>query len=470
MPRSWILAAGLLAVAASPRVHATVEFTGSLPSGAYYHIEAPDGWQPGGTLVLYQHGLDFSVATDPPGLGPLRDVMLGEGYAVAATSYRQRGWALFHAIDDNRDLLAKYEELVGTPGEIVPFGGSLGGLVALKLSEAGGFPPVRGTFAICPAAAGARIWDAGIDLRLAFDAVCGADGAGQFPSGDEPLPWALNLDQIPDGLGDLLDEAQLLPVLIPLNQCTGVNLPPDIRNGAMRRRLAELMTFAHITDENFFVTNIGYSTYVLSDLVRAPDKLDGRNPFTTFGVDYSDDAQVQFGVPRFAADPGALAELHRVSDFTGDVGDAKVLTMHTSRDQLVVPGNEDFVRHALPADQRTIAIVDEDSPTHCGFTDAEGLAGWEALRAWKDGGPQPAVTDLQQQCEALSAAGVAAGPCRFDPNATIMPFESLVRPRRELPVPRANAHSVHARPDRPAIAASPRPTPKTVPGTAPLQR
>ena len=100
------------------------------------------------------------------------------------------------------------------------------------------------------------------------------------------MPWAMNLSDIPNGLDDLFDYADLLPVLIPLEQCTGVSLPPALRNDAMQRRLDELMAFAHITDENFFVTNIAYATFALSDLVRAPEKLDGHNPFTTVGVDY----------------------------------------------------------------------------------------------------------------------------------------------------------------------------------------
>jgi hypothetical protein len=450
MLRSIVLFAGLIVLAAAPPARATQEFTGRVASGAYYRIQIPDGWQPGDALVLYQHGLDFTTPSDYPGLGPLRSVVLSEGYAIAATSYRERGWALFNAIDDNRDLLDEFEQIAGTPGEIVPFGGSMGGLVALKLSEASGFPPVHGTYALCPAAGGARLWDAAIDLRLAFDVVCGADGAGEFPQGHAPLTWAFDLSDIPDGLGDLLDESLLLPVLLPLEQCTGVSLPPALRNDAMQRRLDELMAFAHITDEDFFVTNIGYATYVMSDLVRAPDKLDDHNPFTTLGVDYSSDPAIQAGIPRIVADPSAAAELHAVSDFGGAIGDAKVLSMHTSEDQLVVPGNEDFVRNALPANQRTIAIVDEDSPTHCGFTDAEGLAGWEALRTWKDGAPQPTVADLQQACESLETSAGADGPCRFDPNAQTVPFDDIVRPRPAVVPPGQRGHSHHLRPSRPA--------------------
>jgi pimeloyl-ACP methyl ester carboxylesterase len=446
MLRALVFTAGL---AAAMPAGASQEFTGELASGAYYHIEIPDGWRAGDALVLYQHGLDFTTPANSPGLGPLRSVMLDEGYAVAATSYRQRGWALFTAIDDNRDLVAKFDAIAGAPGEVIPFGGSMGGLVALKLAESSGLPPVHGAYALCPAAAGARIWDAAIDLRLAFDVVCGAAGAGEFPEGDAPLPWAMNLRDIPDGLGDLFDYAALTPVLIPLEQCTGVNLPPVLRNDAMQRRLDELMAFAHITDESFFVTNIAYSTYVMSDLVRARDKLDARNPFTTAGVDYGSDSAIDAGILRIVADPRASAELQAVSDFRGAIGAAKILSMHTSRDQLVVPGNEDFVRAAVPADQRTIAIVDEDEPTHCGFTDAEGLAGWEALRAWKDGAPQPGVDDLQAQCESLEADADVDGPCRFDADAQTVPFDDIVRPRSSSVLPRQRGHSQHMRPERP---------------------
>ncbi|MEO5624037.1 MAG: hypothetical protein ABJB02_00405 [Dokdonella sp.] len=422
------------------------DVTGVAPSGAWYHIAIPEGWHAGDALVLYQHGFDFTVATNPPGLGPLRDVVLAEGYAIAATSFHQRGWALFGAISDNRELLDVFENIAGVPGEIVPFGGSMGGLIALKLAEARGFPPVRGTFALCPAAAGARLWDSAIDLRLAYDVVC--HDAGDLPKGAEPLPWAFNLNMIPDDLGDLSDQAQVARALLPLNQCTGVNLPSYLRNDAMQRRLDELMAFAHITDEHFFVTNIGYSTFVMSDLVRAPDKLGGRNPFTTVGVDYSSDAAIDAGIARIVADPVAALELHQVSDFRGLIGSSKVLTMHTSRDQLVIPGNEDFVRRAVPANQLTIAIVDEDAPTHCGFTAAEGLAGWEALRRWKDGAPQPDVADLQNACIALQNAHGIAGPCRFDPAAQVVPFDAIVRPRATdvaSPLP-VEAHSPHAYP------------------------
>lgn len=430
MKRYLQAALAVLALASSAAVQASREFSGIAPSGAWYHLEIPDGWNAGDALVLFQHGLDFTDATNPPGLGPLRSLMLDEGYAIAATSYRQRGWAMFTAIDDNRELLGIFEHQAGAPGEIIPFGGSLGGLVALKLAQAPGFPPVHATYALCPAAAGSRIWDAAIDTRLAYDVVC--SGAGEFPRGAQPLPWAFDLGAIPDDLGNLFDQAQVLQTLLPLERCTGVNLPPILRNDAMQARLDRLLAFTHITDEDFLVSNVAYSTYVLSDLIRAPDKLGGSNPFTTVGVDYGSDAAIDADIARIQADPQAAARLRAASDLSGAVGDAKVISMHTSRDQLVIPSNQEFVRRAVPADQLVSAIVDEDTPTHCGFSDAEGVAGWESLRTWKAGGAQPGVADLQALCERLSVDGTVAGPCRFDPAARVPAFDSVVRPRPPL--------------------------------------
>jgi len=419
---AWLLLL-LLAGAASAR-----EDTGQFESGAWYRIEAPDGWRAGDALVLYQHGLDFTPPEGPPGLGPLRELMLAEGYAVAATGFRRRGWALFDAVEDNLDLLGRFSQTFGAPGQLLVFGGSMGGLIALRLAEAEAMPPVAGAYALCPAAAGSRLWDAAIDLRLAFDVVCADTGAQDLPLGSEPLEWALDLDQIPVDLGDLSDKVRVLGTLLALNRCTGVNLPPTLRSGSMQRRLDALMRFARIDDEDFLVMQVAYAIYVLSALVRAPDALAGRNPFTTFGVDYGDEPAVQAGIARIVADADAAARLRESSDFHGAVGATKIVSLHTSRDELVVAANQEFVRRA-PEAQVASVIVDEDEPTHCGFSEAEGVAGWESLRGWLLGQAKPDADSLQQSCGQLVASGQVDGPCRFDPAPRLMPFDSIVRPR-----------------------------------------
>lgn len=434
----WTLALGLL-LAACSALAAPAEHTGRTAGGAWYRIAVPEGWQPGGPLVLYQHGLDFKQPSGPPGLGPVAEVMLEQGYAIAASSFRERGWAVLSAQRDNHELLQAFGRHVGEPGSLVAVGGSMGGLIALQLGGARGLPPVEGVYALCPAAAGSRLWDQAIDLRLAYDVIC--EDAGEMPAGTEPLPWAFDLDRIPDDLGDLSDQTLVLRALLPLNQCTGINLPESLRNGAMKRRLARLMEFAGTEDEKAFITQFGYATFVLSDLVRAPGKLGGRNPFDNRHVDYAGFPDVEAGIPRLAPDRLAAARLHTLSDFHGVAPGVKVLSVHTSGDALVIPGNQDFVRKRIPEAQRSIAIVREDEPSHCGFSEAEGLAGWDALRDWMAGAPRPDVPALQARCETLAAEGTHAGPCRFDANAQVTPFDEVVRPRpvQAAPAPtRAN--------------------------------
>ena len=221
-----------------------------------------------------------------------------------------------------------------------------------------------------------------------------------------------------------------MQTLLPLNQCTGVNLPSYVRNDAMQRRLTQLMAFDHITDEDFFVTNVAYATYALSDLVRAPDKLNVLNPFTNVGVDYGD-ATLNADIARIDAEPFAALYFHWASDFRGKIGAAKVISIQTDHDQLVIPANQYVLRQTLPATQLTSALVDEATPTHCGFTLAEGVAGWEALRTWIASDAQPSVNDLQHDCTNAVAAG-AAGPCRYDASIAVPTFDSQVRPRQQV--------------------------------------
>jgi hypothetical protein len=424
----FICALGLLGMACA--AHAERDLAGITASGAYYRIAVPDGWTSGDPLVLFQHGLTFDAPAPDPDLGPLLQTQLSEGYAVAASSYSQRSWALFSARDDNAELLAVFRQQVGTPGAIIPYGGSLGGLIALKLAEDPRFAPVPGVYAACTPAAGSRVWDAGFDLRLAFDAVCAGAGAENLPQGAAPYPWAFNLSDIPANLSDLEDQTQLLQTLVPLNQCTGVNLPASVRNDAMQRRLAQLMQLGHLTSESFFVDNFGYATYGLSDLVRAPDKLAGLSGFSNIGVDYGD-AAINAGIARIEGNPFAALYFRDVSDFRGRIGTTKVISVHTSQDQLVIAANESVLAQTLPASQLTVGIVNESTPSHCDFTEAEGIGGWEALRAWIAGAAQPDVGQLQADCNAAVNAG-SAGPCRYDAAIQVPAFDSQVRPRAAI--------------------------------------
>jgi len=83
--------------------------------------------------------------------------------------------------------------------------------------------------------------------------------------------------------------------------------------------------------------------------------------------------------------------------------------------------------YVVPEGNLTVAIVVENVPSHCDFTAAEAVAGWEALRFWVATGQQPSADDIQATCLAISAA--FPGPCRFDPTFMIPDMDERIRPR-----------------------------------------
>ena len=414
--------------------HAVRELSGQTPGGAHYLIVAPDNWQPGGGLVLYNHGFNLELDTRPD-VGPLRDLFLAQGYAIAASGYRQRGWVLFSAIDDNAELVERFTRDVGVPGTIIPFGGSMGGLISLKTAEDPRFAErVPGVLAVCPVASGARSWDQAFDLRLAYDAVCGnVDDAG-LPRGAEPHTWALDLEDIPTNLDDFSNAAEVLIPLLGISRCTGLGFNDSLRSPAQRERLARLRDFVHVSDDDTLVTLLAYATFALSDLVRAPDKMGGRNPFqnNARNVFYSD-GLIRNGIPRVNdEDPFAALDFHRVSSLYG-TGQARIVSLHTSRDEIVVPENQDTLRDVYPEARLAHALVEESSPTHCGFNAAEVVAGWEGLRRWIAGGAKPTPATLQSDCQGLTALGVD-GPCRIGPIPATLDMDNKIAARDFNPV------------------------------------
>lgn len=402
--------AALLALGCGAGAAAPVELRGETPGGARYLIVVPEGWRAGGPLVFVNHGFNFALDVDPD-VGPLREVQLAQGYALAASGFRGRGWALPFALDDNAELLDVFRREIGEPGQIIPVGGSMGGIISLKQAEDPRFANVAGVYAACPAAAGARTWDGALDLRLIYDVVCEGVGGGELPEGAAPMPWAYDLDQIPLDLDDPFDNDSVQRALARVTQCTGLSLAPALRTPPQRDRLERLMTLAGISSEDFLAVNLAYATFALGDLVRAPDKLANRNPFDTRNVDYGD-AEVNAKVPRFAPDPFAQWDLVRTSSLDG-YGSHKILSLHTSGDELLPPQHQQLLSNLYRPDRLAQAVATESERSHCGFSDAEGRAGWEALRAWIGGAPQPTAASLQATCGALVANGDEDGECRL---------------------------------------------------------
>jgi hypothetical protein len=435
------LVLGLILLLAAGLAAAQQRFEGDLPGASgKYRIDLPAGWQPGGRLIIYNHGLTMQRPDQLgfPRTAPSSEVgalWLQQGYALAAGSYSSRAWALFDIEREQRALLEAFRELAGAPGEILLVGGSLGGLVSLRTAEsfADEGVEVAGVYSLCAPAAGARSWDAAVDLRLVYDAVC---EAFPLPAGSAHLPWVVDYAAVPSSIDDIenIDEleivAGILPVADQIRRCTGFFQPRVLDTPEQLARRARLKEFTGISSDHFLRTQLAYAIYPLADLIQAPEKLAGHNPFDNRFVDYGDPL-INARVQRVEGDPLAAVKLRAQSDVSGRVGGARVLAVHTDRDELVFPEHLAALRASGIADsQLATALIREDEPAHCKFSAAEFQAGFEGLRRWIDAGSRPTPASLLALCQ--TAAGALGGEqrCGYDPALQPGALDERIRPRQ----------------------------------------
>jgi len=397
-----------VASATAPSISGATEIEGQTARGAYYRVVVPDNWNH--ELVIWNHGFSLSEPGPVDDVGPLSDLHLLEGYAVAASSYRLSGWALFKTHKDLRDLVQIFTAEFGQPEKIILYGASLGGAVTAAALEKGGLGNVVGALTFCGAMAGSRNWDVALDLRLLYDLVCEGVPGAAIPGGAKGLPKASGLtDQ------DIEDA---------VNACTGVSVRKSDRTRQQKNNLKRILDLAQIP-QSFLVTDMLFATEAMSDLVHDRKKLRGKLGTGNEDVVYGDpfvDAQIERVSPRKAK----AKKLARNFTPKGHVGQAKIISMHTNKDGLVLVENQDAYAKVVPSQNLTTVIVREKRPSHCVFAPGEILAGWEALRDWIDTGQQAAALDIQQTCEAIPGLNEI---CRIDPNFVIPNADIRMRPR-----------------------------------------
>jgi hypothetical protein len=431
---AYLFGAAWLALIAGP-LQAEV-FRGQTSAGARYLIQTPDNWQPGRGLVIVNHGFQFDSNNSDPSLGPaaLRNRMLSQGYALAASSYSTTGWATFTAETDLKQLIQAVERDLRTSiagvGPIFLTGGSLGGLMSVQQAELmargkiANLNSASGILSLCPPLAGSAVWDQAIDFRVSYDAICAESSNGRLPSGPAQAPWLLRASSVNDG-GSTSAYAD---VVAAAASCIGFELPPVLVTSSMTQRKNKLMD-ATGAKEPFLGTLLFYSTFALSDLVYGKNKLgtlatavNYRQPFDTRAIDLADIALNQ-SVRRLQAQPFDRFDLMRHYSPTGQIGSAKLLTISTSGDGLVAPEHLRYFEGILPANQWQRALVRESSPSHCGFNDAELISSWDQLRNWagNQSANPPTVQSLNSTC--------AGGDCRFASAENLPRLDSVIKNR-----------------------------------------
>jgi hypothetical protein len=385
---------------------------GTTDGGAFFKIVVPTAWN--GDLVIWNHGFSFDPVGPVADLGPLSALQLSEGYAVAASSYQQSEWALFHTKNDLQNMMAVFKTNFGTPNHILLNGASLGGIVTDQADEKANLGNVVGAYPLCGVHAGSINWNGSLDLRLLYDYVCSNTPAAAIPGGTTGLP-------APGFPGYPFTDLQ---VALAVNACTGILLPSP--TAQQSENLSQLLELTDLP-ASFLIPDMVFATKGMSNLIFDPAKLDGGQGVGNANVNYDDGGPVDEGITRVAASPGAANRLTNNYVASGDVGNTKIVSLHTDKDGLVLVENENFYASVVPASNLTTAIAVEPAPTHCGFTAAETVAGWESLRGWVAGGPQPTATSIENLC--LFISGGDATQCRIDPSFVIPPLSNRIRPR-----------------------------------------
>lgn len=182
----FVLLGGFL-YSASAQITFPTDFSGTIDN-APYRIAVPANWN--GILLVYAHG--YRDRADHPGetdnrtadIAPspaLEPILLGQGYALSGSAYKNNGWAVEEGIADLKNLVVFFRRRVSRPTKVILWGVSMGTVIGFKSMEQPG-NIYDGALCGCAVGGGApSSWDAAGDLMLAYDTVFGMPAAWGTP-------------------------------------------------------------------------------------------------------------------------------------------------------------------------------------------------------------------------------------------------------------------------------------------------
>lgn len=316
----------------------------------------PPNWN--GNLVMYAHGY---VPNQAPLALPLQEltmdgiflpnVILGQGFAFATTSYHRNGYAVEQARTDLNDLLNHFKKLVqpGSLQKVYLVGASEGGLIAALMIEH--FPDkYAGSLAMCgPIGGGPYQAQYLTDFRVVFDYYF----PNVFPFGATNVPdnaylnWGTYSTQvIPFAIAsDPIAASQLYRV-------TGAALDAQDQTSAAMSAVSILF----------------YSIWGSNDVIAAAGGVPYDNQSTTY-VGSLDDGALNAGVERIKADGRARAYMRRFYQTTGEL-QRPLVTLHNTLDP-VVPFQHEVMYSGLVAQagrSSFLTVIPVPSYGHCNFS------------------------------------------------------------------------------------------------------
>ncbi|HEV2032815.1 MAG TPA: prolyl oligopeptidase family serine peptidase [Candidatus Dormibacteraeota bacterium] len=399
----------------------TTSLTGSI-GAAQYRIEVPATWN--GTLFLYSHGYvapgRINPATDSP--APLiSSWLLGQGFAIAGSSYSSTGWALEDAFKDQIALLDLFNQRLSKPKRVIAWGGSLGGIITAGLVQL--YPDrFAGAIPLCGVlAGGVASWNTGLDAAYAFKTLLAPATPLQLVGITDPQANFQLASQVFDAAAATAQGRARIALVAALGAVPGwfdpagaQPAPTDYAAQEAAQALWESQVdfpfeFQYRSElERRAGGNPSWNTGVdyTNQLAISSNSAEVTALYAAAGLDLAADLRALNSGARIKADPNAVAYLNRFISFDGTLR-VPVLTMHTIGDGLVVPQNEtaysDVV--SVAGNQDLLRQVFVHRAGHCAFSAAETITVIELMLARLDagnwGGPALAAGTMNDAARAL---------------------------------------------------------------------
>ncbi len=334
-------------------------------TGAQWMICIPtEGWND--DLVIWAHGyvaadqpLDFSFLKLPDG-SDVSEVVQGQGYAFATTTYRTNGLAVLTGMEDIRELVAAFPAEAGqAPRRTYLMGFSEGGLITTLLIER--HPELfSGGLAACgPIGDFQKQTDYIGDFRVLFDYFF----PDILPSSPISVPhtlidnWSTYVPTITNALAtNPISATQLIST-------TQAAVDPAAPATVVSTTLNVL--WYNVFGANDAAAKLGGSPY---------NNLDPRRVYSGS----SDDARLNAHVQRFATDPAALAQidLHQTSGALT----RPLVTLHTTGDEIVPFWHQTLYGEKVPTVSRGwLKQFSVNRYGHCNFSSLEIFIAFGAL-------------------------------------------------------------------------------------------
>jgi pimeloyl-ACP methyl ester carboxylesterase len=408
---------------------------------APYEIDVPPQWN--GTLFLYSHGYVAPTgAPNPARSAPLpaeRNWLLEHHFAAAGSAYSSSGWAVEDALRDQMALLDLFTKQIGTPKRVIAWGASLGGLITAGLVQ---LHPDRFTAAIAECgvlAGGVATWNAELDAAYAYKTLLAPNSELQLvhitdSEANRVLAHKIYIEAQTTARGEA--RLALVAALIDLPGWFNPMEPEPAATDYVARARAQAawesgVDFAFAFGFRLELEqraggnpswNVGVDYSRL--LAQSPSHEEVKALYAAAGLDLEADLQLLNSGKRIKADPGATAYLDRNLSLDGLL-QVPVLSIHTTDDGLVIPGNERVYAETVAAAGNSAMLrqLFVHRAGHCAFTPAETIAAIRVLLkrldsgSWDEGALKPSALNADATRQGASASevfGVTLQPAFVD--------------------------------------------------------